>query len=204
MIFLKSCLLLTFAIIILNGNANAQKDAGANTYLKLSSGRIIFGTGDIVGPGVSIEGGKNLIRKPKRFLQKLYIGSEFSFQFATSQPKVENPTPADFLYRMFNHQSLFALNTKLTYHPFGKVLRGFYLSGGPTVAYTAKSYERSAELAVYTPVLSRRISELKFENEFLVGYLVSPGYEFEVAKNWMVGLRFDLINYRVVPKTLRK
>ena len=49
----------------------SQTNASKNHFIKLSSGRVLFGTGDIGGFSINIEGSKNIIKVPKPALNKL-------------------------------------------------------------------------------------------------------------------------------------
>lgn len=184
-------------LLFLTGNLSllAQINTSKELYFKASGGRMVFGTGDIIGFGSYIEGAKNLILKPKKLVNKLLIGCEFSFQVGTENPKIENPTPEEFFGTMFHHESNLAFTPKLTYYPFSKIAKGLNVAVGPTIGYSAKSHETRAERTVYSPTVVRRMSELRFKNEMVVGYTVSAGYEIFLQNSWFAGARIDLINF---------
>jgi hypothetical protein len=185
-VFFVFCLISTCAL---------SQQRNYKNSIKLSSGRVLFGTGDVVGFSVNIEYAKDIVKLPKLFLSKLLIGSEFSFENGAKNPVVENPTAGEFFSSSFNHISNSVLSAKITYYPFPRLLNGFNVSIGPSVAYHFHSYEAGAQFEVYSPTISRRMSELRFENAVMIGYRITTGYELQIAKRLITGFRLDFSNY---------
>lgn len=61
-------------------------------YLKISGGRVLFGTDDIGGYSINTEVSKNIIRNPKALLRKVLVGVEFAFETGVKNPKVNDIT----------------------------------------------------------------------------------------------------------------
>jgi hypothetical protein len=188
-------ILLTVLIPILILNPVASQQLEFDKYLKLSAGKVFFGTGDIPGFFIAIEASKNIIKKPQAFLNRLVIGGEFSFENGVNNPVIENPTQEEFLQKIFDHNSTSVLTAKLSYYPFGSFLRGFNIAIGPSFGYLFHSFEKRAELVSYSPTEFRRMSELGFDNRFIFGYLVSAGFEYDIFKKFLLGFRLDFSSY---------
>lgn len=188
--FLLTILLVVLSVISFSQNRNANR-----YYVQISSGRVLFGTGDVVGFSINIEGSKNIISHPKRLLNKLLVGAELSFENGTKKPVIDNPTPEEFISKSFNHISNSIISGKITYYPFSSLFRGFNISIGPSVGHTFHSSEKRAERVTYSPTLIRRMSDLKFENGIILGYRITSGYEFKVSQRISAGFRLDFANY---------
>ncbi len=189
-IFFWACLFLA-----LQNHSYSQIQAGAK-YLKLSGGRVIFGTGDIGGFGVYVEGSGNPFKKIRYLAEHLQVGAELYFENGVKNPKVENPTGDEFSRRDFSHISLTGLNIKSTFYPFRKAIKGLNVSLGAGAAYYYFSYEGAAVREVYSPTVSRRMSELRFENKFVLGYRISAGYDVFMLKGvFLAGIRLDFVNF---------
>lgn len=185
------CLFLFFQVTL-------RAQYGTNSrYLKLSGGSVLFGTGDVPGFGVYIEGSGNFFRRSQYLSKHLQIGAELYFENGVKRPTIENPAPAQFQTDpFFKHISLSGLTIKSTFYPFINFLRGTNIGIGAGAAYYCYSYEARAVREVYTPTLSRRMSELRFENRFLVDYRLSAGYDFFIVRQiFLAGVRVDLVNY---------
>src|SRR5215203_1558294 len=72
-----------------------------NNYLKFSAGRVLFGTGDVTGFSVNVEGAKQIIKSSKPFLNKLLVGGELSFENGVKNPVTANPTNEEFISKTF-------------------------------------------------------------------------------------------------------
>lgn len=164
-------------------------------YIKLSTGRVLFGTGDAAGFSINLEYSRNVIKVPKSLLNRLLIGSEFSFENGVKNPVINNPTAEEFIRTSFNHVSNSILSGKITYYPFKNLFKGFNISIGPSIGYTFFSFERRAERVTYAPGLTRRMSELGFDNRVILGYRITSGYEFQISQKLLAGFRLDFSNY---------
>lgn len=182
-------------VLVLSLNSTAQNKKDYNYFLKLSAGRVLFGTGDVAGFSVNIEGSKNIIKTPKILLAKLLIGAEFSFENGVKNPVVDNPTNEEFINRSFYHISNSILSFKLTYYPFKSFFRGFNISIGPSLGYMFSSFEKRAERVVISPTMTQRMSQLGFDNRVIIGYRITTGYEFRISKRIFAGFRLDFSNY---------
>lgn len=188
-------ILFTCILSFLKHSCMAQTPS-TGSYIKVSGGRMLFGTGDIDGFGIHVEGSGNLIKKNKYLLNHLQIGGELCFENAANNPTVINPTPDDFKNEIgFQQISMTSLNGKITFYPFNKIVTGFNISISGGASYYYFSYEGRAVREEYTPTLSRRMSELRFENKFMWGYRISVGYDFFVKKKILFGPRYDFCNY---------
>lgn len=161
--------------------------------LKLSAGRVSFGTGDFLGYSLSFDASKNIVKKPSFGLSKLLLGGELIFENGVKNPVVLNPTPDEFL-QSFHHVSSTILWTKVSYYPFNKIINGFNIQVGPTVGYSSRSSESGAKLVVDALGQSRRQSTLAYDNGFIVGYRISTGFEIYITKKMLVGVRVDFSN----------
>ena len=173
----------------------SQIEANA-AYIKLSGGSVLFGTGDIPGFGIYVEGSGNVFKKNKYLSKHLQTGMELYFESGVKNPTVINPTPDEFSHDpFFNHISQIGIDFKSTFYPFRKFLKGINIGIGAGCIFSFNSYEGRAVREVYTSTLSRRMSELRFENRFLLGYRISVGYDVFIMKGQLlVGVRTDLAN----------
>ena len=162
-------------------------------YIKLSGGRVSFGTGDFLGYSFSFEASKNIIKTPKIALAKLLIGGEIIFENGVKNPVIQNPTIEEFLSKTFRHTSSTILWTKISYYPFKKIINGFNIQVGPTIGHSYRSTESMASRVV-GPSGSVRLSTLSFDNGFTYGYRISTGFEFNINKRILSGLRLDFSN----------
>ena len=185
--FLASTLVLSFS----------QTVQTKNTYFKLSGGRVVFGTGDFLGYSIAIDISKNVIKKSRWGLDKLLLGGEFLFENGVKNPVVDNPTTDDFFAATFQHVSSTILWAKASYYPIKKIVKGFNIQVGPTFGYSYRSAEKQASRVVYSPTVSFRQSTLTFDNGFWVGYRISTGIEFDIAKKFLAGFRLDFSNNNV-------
>jgi hypothetical protein len=166
-----------------------------NNYIKLTGGRVLFGTGDISGFGIGIEGAKNIIKQPRPFLNKLLIGGEFLFEDGVQNPKIFNPTVQDILYgKMFRQTSTTTFTPEISYYPFINIIPGFHITAGPSAGYTIQSKEFQATGVPSPNGESIRRSYLEFNNAWIIGYRISLGYEFKI-KNILIGPIAYFSNY---------
>jgi hypothetical protein len=171
-----------------------QQSAVKNTYLKVSGGRVSFGTGDFLGYAVSFDLSKNVLNQSRWALHELLLGAEFIFEDGVKNPVIENPTFEEFISKSFRHTSNAVLWPKVSYYPLKKVLKGFNIQAGPTVGYSNRSYEYRATRVVDNSGNAVRQSYLGFDNEFTVGYRISTGIEFYMKKRMQAGVRMDFSN----------
>ncbi len=190
---MKFFFLLIFCIVA--WKVSAQKTSDYKNSVKITSGRVLFGTGDVAGFSINIEGSRDLISKSKKFVSRLLIGTEFSFENGTKNPVIKNPSDEEFISHSFRHTSNSVLSGKLTYYPFRSVFRGFNISIGPSIGFQYVSAERNAQRVMIFPGEYRRKSELYFENKILAGYRITTGYEFAISKKILAGFRLDFANY---------
>lgn len=166
--------------------------------IALSFGRTAFGTGDILGPGLTTEFSKRLAKKEKSFFSKFCLGGELKFETGATQPKVINPSLNEFFFGVIFRQTTdLVVTAKASYFPFSKTfLKGINISVGPSIGYTYQSREFRAILIYDSLFLDNvRRSYLEYNNAVLVGYRVSAGYEYLVNKHLLAGIRMDLDSY---------
>jgi hypothetical protein len=188
----KSVFTIIFLLFI--SFAFSQSNSTKELFLKLSGGRVNFGTGDILGYSILIEAGKNVKKKPSFALSKLLIGGELIFEQGVRNPVVEDPTGGQFFSQTFYHVSNTNLWPKISYYPFNKIIKGFNIQLGPTIGYAYRSEEKRASRIVDPGGTSTRTSTLGFNNGFTVGYRISTGIEFNIGKKMLTGLRLDFSN----------
>jgi hypothetical protein len=162
--------------------------------LKMSGGRVSFGTGDFLGYSFSFEAGKNIIKKPSFALNQLLLSGEFIFENGVKNPVIQNPTSEEFFSKTFRHVSSTSLWAKISYYPFKKIIPGFNIQIGPTVGYSYRSTESRASRLVDISGNSVRQSILFFDNGFTIGYRISTGIEFNITKRLLIGFRLDFAN----------
>lgn len=176
-------------------HAQAFGQTTKNKYsLKLSSGRVSFGTGDVPGFAVGLEAAKNIIKTPKPGLNKLLFGAELMFENGVRQPKVNNISIEDFL-TIYYHTSNTLLNPKITYHPFSGFIGGFNIAVGPSLGYSFQSREWQATRRQLPDGLYYRSSFLEYNNGWLVGYRISTGIEVTLSPKFLTGARMDFSSY---------
>lgn len=183
-----------FTIILCS--AFSQLPYNTNTYLKLSGGRVAFGTGDYFGYSVAFEASTNVIKKPSPGLRQLLVGGEMIFDNGVQNPALSRPgtTVSEDFVSPFYHTSNVVLWPKVSYYPLRKVLKGFNIQLGPTAGYSYRSGESSAEI-VYDGMGSMvRTSHLFYDNGFTIGYRISTGMEFDFARRIQIGFRLDWSN----------
>ena len=91
--------LLTFFLASTLLQLFSQTAQTKNTYLKLSGGRVVFGTGDFFGYSIAFDISKNVINKSRWGLDKLLLGGEFIFENG-----VKNPVVGTFVEKGFQYQ----------------------------------------------------------------------------------------------------
>lgn len=182
--------ILTFLMVVTFGQGSPEKDL----YLKLSGGRVNFGTGDILGYSFSFDASKNILKKSSFALDKLLVGAELIFENGVKNPKIVNPLQQEFFSKTFQHVSSSILWPKVSYYPFRKIVSGFNIQVGPTVGYSYRSSEQRAQRTVDVLGQSSRLSTLVFDNGFVYGYRISTGMEFKISKKILAGFRLDFSN----------
>lgn len=193
---MKKNLFLLLLIIGVSIKGKSQEVNKMTNYLKISAGRVLFGTGDIPGFSAGFEYSKKVLAPSSRLFNQLQFGGELTFETGVKNPKIVNPTIDEFLNGpFFYHTSNTTLTIKLTYFPFRKVITGLNVTVGPSIGYSYQSREESAKRAIYSPEESRRESQLEFINTLLLGYRISAGYELNIRKNWLAGIRADFASY---------
>jgi hypothetical protein len=188
----KNLLILIFALISIS--AFSQSSQSSETILRLSGGRVNFGSGDILGYGLGIDLSKNVIAKAKPGLNKLMLGAEMLFENGVKNPIVQNPTIGEFFSTSFQHVSTSQLWIKGSYYPFGKIVKGFNIQVGPTVGYSYRSNEARSARRVDVFGNAVRESTLQFDNGFTIGYRISTGLQFDLNHKLQAGFRLDFSN----------
>ena len=165
--------------------------------MKLSAGRVIFGTGDVIGYGVCFSLSKNIIKKAGPLMGRLLLGGELAFETGVKNPKVMNPSVEEFFSKTFNHISNTILFANVTYYPIRKGLfEGLNISVGPSIGYTFQSIERQASRIFISGLqIYIRQSYLDYLNSILIGYRISAGYEYVIRKRILIGFRLDFSSH---------
>jgi len=179
--------------LTLSINSFAQNKINNNKFISLSVGQTSFGTGDILGPGITIEFSKKLSKRDTYFWRQFLLGAEFKLETGARQPEVINPTVIQSFYQTTN----LVFSPKGTFFPFPKTfLRGINISVGASVGYT---YQTTESQASYTyDSLSHNIirtSYLEYNNGVLIGYRVTAGYEYFIARHLLLGAKVDFDSY---------
>ncbi|HEY9361913.1 MAG TPA: hypothetical protein VIQ00_01530 [Chitinophagaceae bacterium] len=182
-------------ISIVGLKAFSQNQKLINRYISFSAGRVLFGTGDVAGFSINIEGSKNIIKAPKKLLSRLLVGAEFSFENGVKNPVIENPTDQEFIRISFQQISNSILTGKISYFPFNSLFNGFNISLGASAGYSFHSFEKSARRFNISPTESERQSTLTFDNRFIIGYRISTGYDFKLSPHIFSRIRLDFANY---------
>lgn len=179
---------LCLVILIVSASANAQ-----NRYIQLSSGYILFGTGDVQGYSFKAAYAKNILKNAK---SRLYIGPELCFENGVQTPKMLNPTREEFLYGpQFYHITNTILSAKASYYPLRRIISGFHLVGGVSVGYSNQSTESQADLITLSNGDRIRRSYLQIDNGIIYGYRIGSGYEFRLTRKFSTGIFIELHNY---------
>jgi hypothetical protein len=186
--------LVTIVFALLALQSFAQTKNKKETYLKLSAGSVSFGSGDILGYSISLDASKNVINKSYWGIDKLLIGGELIFESGVKNPIIQNPTLEEFLSVSYYQVSSTILWTKASYYPIKKILKGFNIQLGPTIAHSFRSSETQASRIISTTGESVRRSILTFDNGFTYGYRISTGIEFNLSKKLLTGFRLDFSN----------
>jgi hypothetical protein len=176
--------------------ALAQNKIATDNFVKLTAGRIIFGTGDIFGYAINIEYAKRY-GQDRRNLKHFALGAELSFEHGATHPKIINPTVEDFLWGPFYRSTTdVVLTPKITYYPFNSTFaKGLNITAGLSLGHTSQAREFQAS-RVYDSVsqTSVRRSYLQFKEQTLLGYRVTAGYEHLFSKI-LIGARLDFDSY---------
>ena len=146
--------LLFFGGFVSSYQSLAQPYGKGKNFIKLTCGRILFGTGDIIGYGINFEYSSR-IKTSKNILKHFLIGAELSFENGTRNPVIENPTQEQFISETFAHYSISLISGKITYYPFRSVFNGLNISIGPSIGYMQHSYEVRAQRVVYSPTFPK-------------------------------------------------
>jgi hypothetical protein len=168
-------------------------NTGINT-IKLTAGRIIFGTGDIFGYVAHVEYAKTL--RSNSLTKHFAVGAEISFENGTKQPTGINPTVEEFFFgSSFRSTTNIVLTPKLTYYPFNRIINGLNITGGVSFGYTTQTMEAQAT-RIYDSVSQTAVrqSYLRYANVFLFGYRITTGYECFI-KGTILGARLDFASY---------
>jgi hypothetical protein len=190
---MRKTLLLT-SLLLSFFSSFCQSTATKPYYLKLSGGRVAFGTGDLLGPAIGIEAAKDVLKHPGKGVNRLLLGTEVLFETGVRNVVAINPTWEEFL-SSFGHTTNLLLYPKLTYYPFGGFARGFNVGIGPSLGYSFQSGE-SQSLGRPTPNGDYiRYSVLTNADTWLIGYRISTGFEVGVTKKILSGIRVDFASY---------
>ncbi|MDQ6903763.1 MAG: hypothetical protein M3139_12220 [Bacteroidota bacterium] len=165
--------------------------------LTVAGGRMLFGTGDVPGYSINVELSKSILKRPIPGVSALRLGAEVSFENGVKDPKVVNPTFAEFFSESFYHVSNSVATIKLTYFPFtNHFLRHLNISAGPSIGYSYQSSE-SRWVLVYDPLFQANVrrSYLEYHNAVIVGYRISAGVTFYLSEHLLTGIRIDFASY---------
>lgn len=187
----KTFFLLVFA---LSSTVAFNQTSVPQYYLKLSGGKVSFGTGDVLGFWVGVEASKSLLKKPVTAVNKLLLGAEVSFENGVRTAQTYNPSVEDFYFQRFYQVSNTSLNPKLSYYPFGGFAKGFHIAAGPVLTYSIQSKEVQATRVGNTNG-SFRSSVLAYDEGLLAGYRLGAGFEVHLGRKVLAGLRADFSNY---------
>lgn len=163
--------------------------------IKLSGGRISFGTGDFFGYSSNIEYARRL--NAKKGFKHFSVGAELSFENGSKRPKVINPTFQEFIDKTYYTATNIILSPKIHYYPFSKTFaKGFNISAGISIGYTSQNTEFQSTY-IYDPAtqMSLRRSYLAYTNEVLFGYRITTGYDLNISKKILTGFRLDFCSY---------
>jgi len=184
---------LVFAIIFCP--AFSQLIHNSNTYLKLSGGRVAFGTGDYFGYSLAFEASTNVIKKSSPGLRQLLVGGEMIFENGANNPPLNGSSATmEDKIEFFNQISNAVLWPKVSYYPLRKILKGFNIQLGPTAGYSYRSGEAMYSTVEFGPDNLDRLSTLFFDNGFTIGYRISTGIEFDFTPRIQTGFRLDWSN----------
>lgn len=174
--------------------AFSQSAQKSGDLIRISGGRVFFGTGDFTGYALGVDFSKNMIRTPRPGVHKFLLGGELLFENGVKNPVVQNPTLGEFFSTSFQHVSTSLLWVKAGYYPFRKIVKGFNIQLGPVVGYSNRSTEIRATREVDVFGNSVRESTLAFDNGFFIGYRISTAMEFDLNKKLQAGFRLDFAN----------
>ena len=116
------------------------------------------------------------------------------FESGVKNPIIRNPTLEEFLSVSYYQVSSTILWTKASYYPIKKILKGFNIQLGPTIAHSFRSSETQASRIISATGESVRRSILTFDNGFAYGYRISTGIEFNLSEKLLTGFRLDFSN----------
>lgn len=176
--------------------ANAQQRPKEN-WLKLSGGHVSLGTGDLLGYSVAVEFSHNTVKNPAWGKDKLLLGGEFIFESSVINPAMRAESVggiATISLNSFAQVASSLLWAKASYYPIHRILNGFHISLGPTMGYSDRTFTELSTISIdVLGNITRRVT-LLYDNGFTIGYRVSTGIEFPVAKKYMAGFRLDWSN----------
>ena len=162
--------------------------------LAVSTGRVLFGTGDVVGYGINVEGLKRINKISRPGLHQLHIGVELLFEQGQSKIRVKNPTDQEFITEVFHHVSNTALWIKVKYHPLGWFVAGFHIDVGAVAGYTLQSRQSQA-IRLNVANTSYKATLLRFTSGVVIGYRVGLGWDLPISRRISVGPRADFENF---------
>ena len=171
---LSTAFILLFYLVSLS-----QDNVPKNVYLKLSGGRVNFGSGDISGYSLAFDFSKDLVKKSGFGLHKFLVGGELIFENGVRSVVVDNPTLSEF-FSSYHQVSNTLLWAKASYHPFKKIFAGFNIQLGPTIGYSQRSGEESALRSVDILGQATRWSRLYFDNGLTYGYRILTGMSLKL------------------------
>ncbi|MEO6932280.1 MAG: hypothetical protein ABI151_11675, partial [Chitinophagaceae bacterium] len=94
-----------------------QKEMPRISSISLSGGHMSFGTGDILGYSLSVEGLTQLNKRSSNRANKLLIGGELFFENGARSATTSSPAPGVIEWTTFRHTSGSVLWSKLAYYP---------------------------------------------------------------------------------------
>lgn len=188
---MKFLLLLSFIALSFQSFSQTEK----NSYLKITSGYQLFGSGDVPGYVAKVEYATKIKKNSQNKYGRLFVGPELSFENGVKNPKVQNPSFDEFISKGFAHLTNVIITGKISYYPFNKIISGLNICAGPSIGYSNESKEAQASLISLGNGQTIRSSYLSFDNKFIFGYRISAGYDVIISKKIITGVLVQLANY---------
>lgn len=180
---IKSLFLLTSLSLRLTPFCQSNQDIS----LKISGGKVNFGTGDVLGYAVGLEMSKKINKNPSTGIDKLLFGGELIFESGVKNPKTQSIST-------FYHVTNSVLWPKVSYYPFKKIVSGFNIQLGPTIGYSQRSEESAVHIGTDPTGQPFRQSTLVYDNGVTYGYRIATGIDFSITNRFLAGVRVDFSN----------
>lgn len=183
-------------IIVLSLFTNIDTFSQNKYQVAISAHYVSFGSGDLIGMGVSPSFQVETIKNPKSGLAGLKIGAEVNIDIGNKGAIVTGISPAE-LSQNYSNILMNNMWLKASYYPFNKYLTGFYVALGPTIGYKSQIWGSKYEIIEHprTGIMQKKIIDLQHEKGFNYGYRISLGYDFLLNQNkLLIGLRADFFN----------